>query len=432
MMESKRTALGAFVVSTLLTILMSFYYFPVGLRGILPESINTKQVIGALGALFFVLRCIRDRSIRLPRYIMLAFLLAAVFSLWCFFCCVYNNTSDYAYASYIMSFLIWIFGAFAVCEIIKYAYGRVDLPLVTKYLALACVAQCVIVLLVDNIPAVRDFVNARFIQETRSIEVKRLYGIGCSLDSGGVRMCTALVLIAHQLAKNVSVTSSKRAMTTYIVAFLVISIVGNMIARTTTVGMALGLGYIAVTIWAAKNATLNARQLQFRTIFLLLLIVGVVAAISLYNNNPEMRKQFRFAFEVFFNFVEKGEIRTASSDVLMERMWVWPRTGEEWMFGTGLFEWGWFYDLGMQTDIGYCRFSLYCGLPGLVLFALYFIYNASVVGKKFRDAGLLALILCSLTFIIWLKVSTDIFQLYALLFCCAAEWNSGKEKEAVQ
>lgn len=410
----------SFITGALLTIVVSMYYFPFGLRG-LPESLNGKQVLAAVGILLYGFRCIRDSAVKMDSRVLKSFALACVFSLWCFFCCVYNATSDYAYAFYIKSFAVWLGGAFAVCEIIRFCHGRVDLELVTRYIVLACVLQCVLVLLVDNVKAVQVFVDNWIIQGETPKEVKRLYGIGCSLDSGGVRMACAMVLIAHQFATNTKVTDSKRATWLYITAYMIIAVVGNMIARTTTVGFMLSLAYIAVTIWRVRGNVLTKRQLRFRSVFSIVLAVAALVAFYYYTVDPAMRKQIRFAFEVFFNYFENGELRTASSDVLMERMWVWPRTAEAWWVGYGLFEWSHFYGLGMQTDIGYCRFCLYCGLPGLVFFSLYFVYNSIAVIRKFRNTAFLGLILLAMTFIIWLKVSTDIFQIFALLLCLPSD-----------
>ena len=422
MINLERTAVGKAVFTVLLVFAVSSYYFPFGLS-FLPGALNTKQILGVLGILVFVFNCIRDRGVYLHRYVGVSCFLACVFSVWCFFCCVYNNTEDYAYAKYFLSFFVWMGGAYGLVSLIKANHGKpVDLAMITKYLTAACVLQCVLVLMVDNIPWFQNLVDTYIEQGARPKEVKRLYGIGCSLDSGGVRFCTVLVLIAHQLATNKEVTSSRKAVYLYVGAFFIISVIGNMVARTTTVGMVLGLAYIAVTLGVAHKAVISKRQIIFWSVFLVLLAATIGVGIYYYNNDPEMKHNIRFAFEAFFNFVEKGELRTSSSDVLMERMWVWPRTEEEWVFGMGLFEWGYFYGLGMQTDIGYCRFALYCGLPGLILFALYFIYNASVVARKFKDSRLLALMLCALTFIIWIKVSTDIFQLYALLFCIIGDY----------
>ena len=422
MINLERTAVGKVIFAFLLALAVSSYYFPFGFS-FLPEALNTKQVLGVLGIVVFMMNCIRDRAVYWHKYVGVSCFLACVFSVWCFICCVYNGTEDYAYAKYFLSFFVWMGGAYGLVSLIRANHGKpVDLPMITKYLTGACVLQCAFVMLVAYVPWFQNMVDTYIVQDTTARELGRMYGIGCSLDSGGVRFCTVLILIAHQLATNKEVTSSKKATYLYIGAFLIISIIGNMVARTTTVGMLLGLGYMAITIGLAHRAVLTRRQVIFWSVFLVLLAVMIGLGVYFYNNDASMRSNFRFAFEAFFNYVEKGELRTSSSDVLMERMWIWPWTGDGWIFGYGLFEWGNWYAYGIQTDIGYCRFTLYCGLVGLALFGLYFIYNATVVARKFKDARLLALILVVLSFTIWIKVSTDIFQLYALLLCIIGDY----------
>lgn len=51
------------------------------------------------------------------------------------------------------------------------------------------------------------------------------------------------------------------------------------------------------------------------------------------------------------------------------------------------------------------------------MFSAFFIYNGLSVIKKFRNFNFMALMLIALTFIIWIKVATDIFLVNALLFC---------------
>jgi hypothetical protein len=96
-------------------------------------------------------------------------------------------------------------------------------------------------------------------------------------------------------------------------------------------------------------------------------------------------------------------------------MWIWPSDSRTWAIGTGIFG-----DFAFGTDIGYCRFTLYCGLIGLVLFSIFFIYNGLSVVSYFPDARFLSNLLIALTFIVWLKVATDIFFAYALLISTAS------------
>ncbi len=116
--------------------------------------------------------------------------------------------------------------------------------------------------------------------------------------------------------------------------------------------------------------------------------------------------------KAFFNWVEKGEWSTGSTDKLNREMWIWPEDQKTWLIGSGLF--GLFV---YNTDVGYCRFILYCGLIGFSVFAFLFVYLGLFFSYKVPKYRLLFLIFIALTFVIWLKVATDIFFIYALFFC---------------
>lgn len=145
----------------------------------------------------------------------------------------------------------------------------------------------------------------------------------------------------------------------------------------------------------------------------------------MYQNNHNFYQNMRFAFEGFFNWIEKGEWRTGSTDRLNAIMWVWPESFKSWMIGTGKFG---FYTF--STDIGYCRFILYCGLIGFGVFSSFFIFNACVFARKREHFLLLSFLLLSLTFIIWIKVATDIFFIYALFYCL--DWKESEAKILVE
>ena len=93
-------------------------------------------------------------------------------------------------------------------------------------------------------------------------------------------------------------------------------------------------------------------------------------------------------------------------------MWKWPTDTKTWIIGSGLFG-----SFVYSTDVGYCRFILYCGLTGFSVFAFFQIYNGLVFFSREKDYRLLFLLLIALSFIIWMKVATDIFQFYALFYC---------------
>lgn len=325
-----------------------------------------------------------------------------------------NGTDDDTYATYWISFATWLGGAYAVCYFIRQRHHRIDLELLTRYMECVCIAQCVIALMIDNIPIVKRIVDSLIVGGPEFYDsINRMYGFGAALDSGGVVFSVVLVLIAHQIAQWRNQEENKKYLTNYLIAFIIITVIGNMIARTTTVGAIIGLGYILFSyVRIQRGGYISGQNLRFYGILAILVFAAVFISISLYNSSPIFRDNLRFAFEGFFNWAETGEFSTGSTDKLNAVMWIWPEDTRSWIIGTGLFG-----DYVYSTDIGYCRFTLYCGLVGLVIFSIYFLFNHLSIRSKFRHSNLLALCFIVLTFTIWLKVATDIFFIDALLFC---------------
>ncbi len=400
----------------LTTVAMSFFVFPVGFT-FLPEALNSKMLMAGLGIVAFLSHCIQRRSVEIPRYILVSGLLAACFSLWCLYAITAAGTHDTVYVLYIISFFTWVLGAYGACAVMKWCTGKNDLPALTRYLTIMCVAQCVLAILIDNVGPVNSIVNRVFRTGQEFYEGgNRLYGIGCALDVAGVRFSAILLLIAHQIARNPDVGERPRSIATLLTSFLIITVVGSMIARTTSVGAALGLAYMAIANSSIQRGGFVANR-QVRIFIVSFLVIFIILAISvyLYNSNAFFYENLRFGFEGFFNWAETGEFRTGSTDHL-KTMWVWPTTQRGWIIGEGIIG-----VLNIGSDIGYCNFIFYCGLVGLTIFSLYFIYNQLCLIGKFRYFGLLAFLMIALTFIIWCKVQTDIFFIDALLFCLAGD-----------
>lgn len=391
-------------------IVVDAFIFPVSLN-ILP-GINTKMMLAALGLAVFLFRSFARHEYALSRRTVISALLAVLFSVWCLFSITENNTDEKVYVTYWSSFLTWLCSAYGVFSLVKACYGKCDLALLTKYLAIVSVSQCAIALMIDNIPAVKSAVQSVFFQGYNFFErVDRLYGIGCALDPAGVRFAAILLLVTHQLVANRDVYESKAGIAWYLTAFILITILGSMIARTTSVGAALALVYLLISYFTIKKGgEIDRRQILMFFILLLLLASTVLVATVLYNSSPEARENLRFAFEGFFNWVETGQFRTTSTDILMNVMWVWPDNFHDWVIGTGtygVYVW--------NTDIGYCNFTLYCGLTGLSIFCIFFIYTSLSLNSKFNRFFLLSLLLIVLQGIIWAKVATDIYCVLALL-----------------
>ena len=407
------------VISVVLIILTSFFLFPVSFY-FLPEFVNSKIMLAGFGIVAFFYDGITRQSFTVPRYVLYSAFLAFVFSLWCLFSVAVNGTEDLLYANYWVSFFTWLFGGYAICFLIRQMQGKVDLSSLTFYLAAVCLAQCILAEWIDHSPSFQHAVDSVFVQGQEFYhDIRRLYGIGASLDTAGVRFSVVLVLIAHQLSTDERIINNIALSLFYLISFAVIVIIGSIIARTTWVGAIAGLFYMIVHNLRLNRGVMKRSQIRYWALFIGITFFSVLICVMLYRMSPEYRNNLRFGFEGFFNWVETGVFRTDSTDKLNRIMWVWPNDTRSWILGKGLFD-NWVFG----TDIGYCRFTLYCGLVGLILFSLFFVYNSFSLIRRFPNVTFFALMLLALTFVVWLKVATDLFFIYALLFWLPEETDS--------
>lgn len=408
--------MGKFFGALFTAVVLSFYVFPVSFT-FLPEALNSKMIVAGWGLGVFCWRSFRQHSVEISRIVLISGLLASIFSLWCLIAVTLAETYDMEYVSYIKSFLTWVLGAYGALAVMKFCTGKDDLFTLTKYLAIVSVAQCLLALLIDNVGAISSVVDSifRFGQDFYK-RGNRLYGIGCALDVAGVRFSAILLLIAHQIATNHKVGEKTVSISTFLTAFLIVSVIGAMISRTTMIGIALGLAYMALANMAVgRGGYVTSRQVRIFIVSFVILTIAIVLGTYLYESNREFHENLRFGFEGFFNWVETGEFRTGSTDHL-ETMWVWPDNRRTWLIGEGI--------VGVfktNSDIGYVNFIFYCGLVGLVIYSIYYIYNHLCLNEKYDRFALLSILLVALTFIIWAKVQTDIFFIDALLFCAAGD-----------
>lgn len=405
------------LLTAVMTLVMSAYLFPFSVT-FLPHAVNSKILVAVFGIFMFIFNGLRNRNLNISEPTLFAGLLAAIFSGWCLFSVTEGNTFDMTYASYIVSFITWMFGAYGACAALSLAFKQeANLDLVVRFLALACVFQCVMAVIIDNNATVSAFVD-RFLDDKLDFYKRghRLYGIGAAVDPAGIRFSAVLVIMAHLFATSKAVHSHSLYQTSLLLGYTVIVIIGAVISRTTLVGASLGLAYMVIYLFRLrKGGFATTQMIQIFFWFFALLAAVLVAAVYFYRTSITFQGYLRFGFEAFFNWVETGEFRTSSTDTL-NTMWTWPSDLKTWIIGRGTYG---VYDNG--TDIGYCNFTYYCGLVGMVIFSIYFLYCHLVLNRKFNNFLVPSIFLIILTFTVWLKVTTDIFFLNAVLFCTAAD-----------
>lgn len=134
---------------------------------------------------------------------------------------------------------------------------------------------------------------------------------------------------------------------------------------------------------------------------------------------------------------EKGYWETNSNNIL-KNMIVFPDNFKTWVIGDGYIEnptgrdpyyvgptYGGYY---MGTDIGYLRFIFYFGLIGLSMFLLYFYEVAKACMTRFPKYTTMFWLVLAINMIVWMKVSTDIFLVFAIFLCVSKEENDAYEQ----
>lgn len=422
------------ILVALTIILTSFYYFPFEFT-FLP-GYNTKMFLAGAGLVVLLFRLAQGQKASVDKDLFLLSAFAAVVSLCGVFSVIWNGTQDYTYASYLVSMWVWLGGAYTTVSIIRAVHGRASIFLLGNYVIAVCAIQCILAIAIDTYPLVRNWVDSFCLEAIDYAEKDRLYGVGAAFDVAGIRFSAALVMIAG-IGSQIGKILPKSYILFYVFSFLIITVLGNMIARTTTVGVALAVFYF---LFVYNQTALN-NQNQKRVLMKWLAIISILSVpliTYLYKTDPTFSKNLRFAFEGFFSLVETGQWEVHSNNML-ENMYVFPTEFKTWLIGdgyfadpistdpyyTGIFR-GDFY---MGTDVGYLRFIFYFGLCGLIAFMAFFCKACQVCISRFQAQKNMFLLFLAINFIVWFKVSTDIFVVFALFLCVDPQENEVYEKD---
>lgn len=418
-----------YILYTLALVVLSFYFFPFEFTFM--PGINTKMAMAGIGLIVLIIQYAKKRNVNLDKDFVSIVVLAVIVSLIGFTAVTYNGTSDYTYATYVVSMLVWLSAANVIVSLIRNIHGRVEVSLVCDYLIVLCVVQCSLALLIDGFPTLKHFIDSFLAGRGFMGKMdNRLYGIGCSLDVAGTRFCAILLMCIYRLvgvSSDTRITDINRRwlLSWYLSAFMFIAVVGNMIARTTTIGIALSVVYLLILTHPFSLSSIR----EYKSLWSCaggILLVTIGMSVLFYKISPTFQHNLRFAFEGFFSLAEKGAWEVHSNEIL-KNMVVFPDEIKTWVIGNGYFDnpydrepyytgvrWHGFYQ---NTDIGYLRFIFYFGVFGLITFMVYITKVALTCRKRLPETGVLFLMLLLLNFTIWCKVSTDIFLVFALFLC---------------
>ncbi len=396
-------------------------------------EVNTKMVIAAFGLIIFVMDRVIEKEFRISNDFLWLSLLAILISIWSLCSMAYNHTSDGTYASYFMSLWVWLGGAYAVVWLIRKIHGSLTVETIGSYLVGVCVCQCLLAYAMTLFPPLQTFIDS-LIGSGDAYMSKiegRMYGLGAALDPSGLRFAAVLTIDTHLFIDAQHKEKGKR-MLIYAVAFVIIAVIGNMISRSTTVGIIISILFASITYVTQNIGNVNIKNFAFVSIFL---IVGIFFLVWLYRHNPSFRANLRFGFEGFFSLAEKGRWEVSSNEIL-KNMVVWPETLKTWIIGDGYCEnpnsdpnflgviRGGYY---MGTDIGYLRFIFYFGIPGLLMMIGVFVKVATTCIKNLKGYEGLFLMLLLSNFTGWFKVTSDILMVFAPFLILALQKEEQKD-----
>lgn len=406
-------------------ILTSFYFFP--FEFVFLPGVNTKMMMAVVSLVILVVNLAKKQLGAIDKDFFVLCLFALSVSFATLFSVFYNNTRDYTYVTYIISMLVWVGGAYTLMTFIKWVHGKVSVSIMTYYLIATCVMQCLLAVAINNFPVVYSFCCSfcdgfSTMRELIGDE-GRLYGVGCSFDPAGIRFAAVMVIMGYFFPKIVNKYKGKPLVVIlYIVSFVIISVIGNMVARTTTVGMVMALFYVAYSLRPRTLGNVSGTNLLFKWVAFLF-VISVIVIVPWYYYSYEFRKSFQFAFEGFFSLFESGKWEVHSNEMLYGSFNVLPKSLGTWIIGDGyIFDTtldpyyiGKVYkEYYMGIDVGYLRFIFYSGVIGLGAFIIFMFKAASICMSRHKEYGLMFLLLFVLQLAVWVKVATDIFCVFAL------------------
>lgn len=415
--------MGKFFKVIICFIIVDFFFFSTPLS--FTRGYNTKELMAVVGIFLFLGDMYRQKRFAIPNEFLGLLIYSGLISLMALFSAVFHNTQERSYTTYFISMLVWLSAAFVVIKCIKGAHGKVNIEIVANYIIAVAVVQGLIAVIADNYAPLDNFILRSVPGAGYGKTVDRLYGFGqtAAFDTGGIRFAIASILCAHNIKTLVQEERTK-SVPLFILAYLIITITGNMVARTTLVGSAIGLAYLLIFISPFHSKLTSSTFKAWVWIIMETLMIVVVVSV-LYNSDSKFYNRTRFAFEGFFSLVEEGHWRTGSNDKLAS-MYVFPDNPETWLIGDGYFvissedpnymgESTEGYYKG--TDVGYLRFIFFFGLIGLAIYSLYIIYAGRVCIRMHPGNTLLFLSLVAMNFVVWLKVATDCFFILCLFIC---------------
>lgn len=423
-----------FINKLFLQILVFVYVYNVFFIG-LPFGLGSRQVLGLVG--FFLLLKKICKNFYLKEKILikknLIVILSLVFSLFfiALLSVTYNDTNDLTFIRYSFGLILSMLSAYFVLSAFKCFYGELSIQLISVYFLNAVFFQVLLSATMFFNPVLYDFMNSLqnidgdVLEKLKAVGELRIMGFGTAFFESGVINGYALMLIPTLLR------SSKKSTYSIFYAtfiFLIISVVGMMMARTTIIGAVIALLLFFVPLRYNK---IYFSKIIFRFfIFLFTIPVLIFFGFNFLSNELKNKITFltNYGFELFLNYIDGKGFSSSSTDEMKE-MYVWPSSLKTYFIGDGYFidplDSAFYY---MGSDIGYIRLLYYFGAFGLLSFVIINCYVLKIAFDITHNLMFKVFFVFSAMYLLVLnfKGFTDIFYLSILIGLVAFQSKKGK------
>ena len=419
-----------FLLMALGVMLTSCYLFPFEL--VYLPGLNFKMLMAGLSIPLLLINLAENSNSLIDKDILIVALFTLPITAFSLLANVVNGTNDHSFNYYFISVFVWMGAGYFLVSVLKAIHGYVTMSLVINYLIAVCCVQCILAMFMQYIPSLQSAIDSvlggdeLFMKDAGG----RVHGIGCALDVAGGRFAAVLTMIAVMMTR----CESGKTAVLYVSAFILISVVGNMIGRTTTVGMIVALLYLVFAMSSGRT--------ELKSLWKMLLsftVASSIVVLVLYNTNYVFRTNLRFGFEGFFSLVEKGRWETNSNETLIEHMIVFPDNPKTWLVGDGYganptendpyYTGERYHGFYKGTDIGYLRFIFFFGVFGMLSMIVFFgvLYYRCLI--RHPEYKILLILLLLLNYLIWFKVTTDYLPIFALLLVIPAARNENGQAD---
>lgn len=316
-----------------------------------------------------------------------------------------NMNGDSYTTGYPKSQIAWLFSAYLIMFLIFTVHKKPTFNTLLFYIVAAIGLQSIIAFMMNLNEGINDFFFSLQMQAQYTEAImeeggsQRIMGYGIAFFGAGAISGMGLIVISYLLMRlNLKTKEFILLVSLYVLIFYV----GLFMARTTVIGMAVGLAVIAILyIWDNRSYKKQAKSFIIASIFLM--AGGYALAIFYFPSFSD------WAFELFTNFIKTGKFTTKSSSGLNE-MFIIPQDLHTLLFGSGNMDFH-------GTDVGYSRQLFWTGVPGTIIYFGFQYFVVRLSATKDWAVNILPLAIFVYTLVLNVKGWIDMnFVLYLFFF----------------